>query len=225
MPIQLRTLLAAAALGAAFLVAPGAPQADNPALNATVGPGFTIDLKNPDGSVVKHLDPGTYTINVADKSESHSFHLHGPGVDQDTEVETVSKAVWTVTFVDGTYTYRCDAHPTEMFGSFTVGTVVLPKPPKSSGVPKLVGSVGAASISLSTGSGAAVKRLKPGSYSLTVHDRTRLQDFHLIGPGVSRKTGVRFVGTAVWKVKLAAGTYRYRSDAKARLSGAFTVKK
>src|SRR5207302_1465230 len=87
---------------------------------------FVITLHDANDNPVRHLDPGTYTIQVHDLSDEHNFHLFGPGVDQLTGVETTSDPTWTVTFTDGTYTYRCDAHPDLMHGSFTVGTVVVP---------------------------------------------------------------------------------------------------
>jgi len=226
MPVHLRPLLAAATVAAAVLVTPAAPSGAEDALTlrATVGPGFTITLKNLDGTVVKHLDVGTYAVEVEDEADAHNFHLRGPGVDQATGVETTGTVTWTVTLTDGSYTYRCDAHPTLMKGSFTVGSVTAPPPkPKPKALPKLVGSVGASSISLTTPSGARVKRLKAGVYALVVHDRSKLQNFHLSGPGVARKTTLRFVGSRTWKLRLRAGTYAYRSDALARPRGRFTV--
>src|SRR6266480_4569979 len=100
--------------------------ADPPLLHGTVGPGFTISLVDSTGASVKHLDPGTYLIHIDDVSEFHNFHLSGPGVNQLTGVDEIQTADWTVTFVDGTYTFVCDAHVATMKGSFTVGT---PPPP------------------------------------------------------------------------------------------------
>jgi hypothetical protein len=37
-------------------------------LQANVGPDFSISLKNPDGSVVGHLDAGAYEIQVSDQA-------------------------------------------------------------------------------------------------------------------------------------------------------------
>jgi hypothetical protein len=59
-----------------------------------------------------------------------------------------------------------------------------------------------------------------GRYRITVHDRSRVHDFHLVGPRVDRRTGAAFTGTARWNVTLVRGTYAYGSDrgrAKARL--------
>jgi hypothetical protein len=109
-----------AGLGAAVSVA--RPASTDGSLQANVGPGYTISLTR-DGAKVTHLDPGTYTITVTDQADVHDFHLYGPGVDQATTVDGTGTSTWTVTFTDGTYTYVCDAHPTTMKGSFTVGSV------------------------------------------------------------------------------------------------------
>jgi plastocyanin len=104
---------------AAALLAPAA-QAKSPGLTGEVGPGFAIEVKQ--GSMdVKHLKPGSYTILVEDKSAMHNFHLVGPGVNKMTAVPFQGKQTWNVTLKKGTYRYLCDAHPTSMKGSFTVG--------------------------------------------------------------------------------------------------------
>jgi hypothetical protein len=104
----------------------GAARADTPALTGEVGLGesFSITLKDASGAVVKHLDPGTYTLVVHDHSADHNFHLFGPGgVDVSTDIGRTGDSTFTVTLVDGTYRYVCDAHATSMKGAFTVGTV------------------------------------------------------------------------------------------------------
>lgn len=79
--------------------------------------------------------------------------------------------------------------------------------------PTLVGTVGPGfDISLTQG-GRLVRTLHAGSYRLTVHDRSRIHDFHLIGPGVNRVvTSVGFRGTKTITVTLKAGRYRYICD-------------
>ena len=62
-------------------------------LVGTVGPGFTINLTDESGNRVTHLDPGTYTITVNDKSNLHNFDLRGPGVSQSTASSTNPSAV------------------------------------------------------------------------------------------------------------------------------------
>src|SRR5262245_32341734 len=43
-------------------------------LNATVGPGFTISLRDASGANVTHLPVGTYEIAVNDQAIEHNFH-------------------------------------------------------------------------------------------------------------------------------------------------------
>lgn len=222
-------LLLFAALAAVGLVVPGAVTAggaDTQPLLATVGTAgspeaFTISLQDSAGVRVSRLDPGTYTINVRDFATEHNFHLFGPGVDQATEVgQTTTTTTWVVTFGDGTYRYQCDPHASTMRGSFTVAAVAPPPPPAK----KLVARVGPKrSISLTTASGARVKRVTAGKYKITVRDATSADNFRLIGPGVNKRTGVRFRGTRAWAVTFRSGVVRYRSDAHAKLRGSFAV--
>jgi plastocyanin len=210
--------------GLAVPGAVGAHVAVTQPLLATVGSpsspdAFQISLTDSTGAKVTHVDPGQYTISVHDYSTLHDFHLSGPGVDQATAVETASTTTWNVTFTDGTYRYLCDAHPTSMLGSFTSGTVVAPPPVK-----KLVAQVGPKrTISIKTASGARVKSLAAGKYKITVKDLTKADNFHLIAPGVNRKTGVAFRGTATWTVTFRVGAGKYRSDAHRALHGGFIV--
>ena len=118
---KLGVLLALSCLGLVAAVSVARPAATDGTLQASVGPGYVISITQ-NGAKDTHLDPGTYTINVADKSDIHNFHLFGPGVDQSTAIEAITTATWTVTLQDGTYTFDCDAHPSAMLGKFTVGT-------------------------------------------------------------------------------------------------------
>jgi len=226
MPRRLSLALLVAAAALVFALPGGARPAQN-ALTGTVGPGFSISLVNESGSLVTHLDPGTYTVTVKDLSAEHNFDLTGPGVAQATAVETTGTATWTVTFTDGVYTYVCDAHPTTMKGQFAVGTATLPTPtpkpkPKAK---KLSGSVGpGARIALRTASGARATSLKRGAYVLTVRDRSKTDNFHLRGKGVNVKTAVAFSGSKTWRVRLAKGTYRYFSERHPALKGTVRVR-
>jgi hypothetical protein len=69
-----------------------------------------------------------------------------------------------------------------------------------------------------------VTALEAGRYAIAVTDTSRSDDFHLAGPGVNERTGIRFTGTATWTVQLRKGTYRYRSDRPhSKLRGGFVV--
>ena len=63
----------------------------------------------------------------------------------------------------------------------------------------------------------SAKTVKPVRYVITVHDRSAIHNFHLIGPGVNRKTSVAAVRTYVWTVTLRRGTYRFVCDPHATI--------
>jgi plastocyanin len=197
---------------AVFAVLAGPAAADNPQLQASVGPGFVISLKDASGAKVTHLDPGTYAIHVVDQSDMHNFDLTGPGVSKSTDVIEVGEQDWTVTFTDGTYRYVCDVHATTMKGSFTVGNV------PTTTVVKMSASVGPGQKI------AFARTAKAGKTTITIRDLTAKDNFHLTGPGVNKKTRVAFKGTVKWTVTLKAGTYTYRSDAHKGLKGTLKVK-
>ena len=89
---------------------------------------------------------------------------------------------------------------------------------------KLSAVVGPAfNISLKKGA-KKVTTLKPGKYTITVADKSSIHNFHLSGPGVSKKTGVGFTGTAKWTVTLKKGTYKFVCDPHvAVMKGSFKV--
>jgi plastocyanin len=63
----------------------------------------------------------------------------------------------------------------------------------------------------------SAKTAKPGRYVITVHDRSSIHNFHLIGPGVNLKTTVAAVKTYTWTVTLKRGTYRFVCDPHATI--------
>ncbi|HEY5661095.1 MAG TPA: hypothetical protein VIR59_09935 [Gaiellaceae bacterium] len=203
--IALVTLLAALVLPSAVA------QADNPKLVAVVGTNeaFVISLRDANGNAVTQLAPGTYDIAVSDRAESHNFHLRGPGVDLSTPIADKQETTWTVTIGTGIYTYVCDAHASQMRGYFLAGAVA----PTT-----FTGSVGPKkTISLKP------KSALPGPAIISVNDRSKTDNFHLTGPGVNRKTGVKTRGKASWTVTLQPGVYTYRSDKTKKLRGSFVV--
>ena len=232
MPFFKPLLIILAAAAAAFALSGARAHAQGTTLHGTVGPAFNISLVDASGNPVSHLENGTYTIVIDDKSEEHNFHLKGSGVDQVTPVELLGTFTWTVTFTDANYTFVCDAHPTLMKGAFGVGnappppttTTTTSKPPPAR-VGKLVGTVGpGSSISLKKSSGASAKTLAAGKYSISIRDLSKAHNFHLIGPGVNKSTGVRFTGRVTWAVTLRKGAYRFQSDTnKARVHGSARV--
>jgi plastocyanin len=212
-----RSILIATALVLVLANGAGAGRAEEPKLFGEVGPGFTISFKDAQGNRVTHLDPGAYEIQINDQSDEHNFHVKGPGVDVRTEVGTTGETTWQVTFQDGNYMFFCDPHSTIMRGTFTVGTPPpTPPPTVNPSAPvgaKLLLTVGpAATITLKTLGGKAVKILKAGGYTVVARDRSASHDAHLLGAGVNRSTAVPFVGTKTWKLALKTGTLVFRCD-------------
>jgi hypothetical protein len=99
------------------------------------GPSFRIELYWADGRTVTRLEPGTYAVQIHDLSETHNFHLTGPGIDERTPTGEIIHPIWTLTFRNGTYTFVCDSHRSTMHGSITVG----PAPTQHCSVPRVVG--------------------------------------------------------------------------------------
>lgn len=81
---------------------------------------------------------------------------------------------------------------------------------------RLIATVGpGAQITLTNAAGRRVRALKPGRYRIVVRDRSARDNFHLVGPGLNRKTRLRFRGTVSWLVTLrAGGVYTYVSDSR-----------
>jgi hypothetical protein len=77
---------------------------------------------------------------------------------------------------------------------------------------KIAVTVSERSIVVRNAKGAAVSTVAPGPYEFSVLDRSRVRNFHLLGPGVDRRTGISYVGSISWRVTLRTGEYRYRSD-------------
>jgi plastocyanin len=203
--IALVTLLAALVLPSAVA------QADNPKLVAVVGTNdaFVISLRDANGNAVTQLAPGTYDIAVSDRSQSHNFHLKGPGVDQSTPIGDTQDTTWTVTIGTGIYTYVCDAHSSQMRGYFVAGSVTPTSFTASVGPKKTIA--------------LKPKSALPGPAVITVNDRSKTDNFHLTGPGVNKKTGVKTRGKASWAVTLQPGVYTYKSDKTKKLHGSFVV--
>ena len=84
-----------------------------PKLRGTIGPGYTISLKNAQGKKVKSLTHGKYTFIVSDKANIHNFTLKGPGGSNKTITGTgfVGTKTVTVTLKKGTYRFYCTVHP------------------------------------------------------------------------------------------------------------------
>jgi plastocyanin len=208
----------------------GVAVAEGPVLSGSVGPGYSISLRDASGSPVTSLAAGPVTIDVDDKSEEHNFHLVGPGVDVSTSVEEIARKSLAATLADGTYRFFCDPHPTRMRGQFTVGAGgsgggtggtggtgggggSTAKPPSAPvGATLLLTSGPGFTISLKTRAGKKVTRLRPGRYTLVVRDRSAAHNAHISGAGVNRRTSVPAVVTQTWRVVLKKGTLVFVCD-------------
>jgi plastocyanin len=222
--------------GLAALVLAGVAGAQETKLFGTVGPGFTISLRDAQGQPVTRLDPGEFEIQVEDRSEEHNFHLRGPGVDVSTAVETTGEQTFRVTLVDGRYTFVCDPHAVTMRGAFDVGASTTPPPPPTPAPnptttpsakvgARLTLAVGpGATISLKTAAGKRVTLLRPGAYTVVARDRSKIHNARLRGAGAAKATGVGFVGTKTWRVVLRKGTLVVQCDPhKANMRATVTV--
>ena len=116
-----------------------------------------------------------------------------------------------------------------MKGAFAGGTATLPAPPPPPPPPPPPTPKPKSPHTLTVGVGpgkrlTAPARLTAGKYAVTARDASASDDLHLKGPGVDRKTGVAFKGTAKWTVTLKAGTYKVFSDAHKTLTRTITVR-
>ncbi len=218
MPLLRPLLLLPLVLAAVLLPGAAHSAATATQLNVTVGPGFSIKVADATGHAVSQLDAGDYSITIKNLSpaQEHNFHLTGPGIDMFTAFDN-NTVTWDVSFVNGTYKWKCDAHPTLMKGSLHVG----PLPPAPV---KLTGKVGPKkTITLKKGA-SAVKALVAGRYRVVVSDLTKKDNFHLTGKGVNKKTGVKTKGSISWTLTLKPGKYMFRSDATKKLRRTFSVR-
>jgi hypothetical protein len=224
---QVRSMLAIVAVPVVAVgLFVGRAGADGELLIATVGTndGFDIALRHQDGSLVEELVPGTYTVRVRDLSRLHNFHLAShddPTVDFRTEVEFVGEQDFTVTFKDGNrYAYACEPHWQTMNGAFFVRSATPPAtpPPPRPPVRTLKASVSPEGVAT-----LSARSVRAGRFRVVVRDRSPRHNFRLAGRGVHRATGMRFTGSATWRVRLARGTYRFGSDTK-RLAGRLRVR-
>ena len=110
-------VLVAVLVAAAGLVAVGVAATVHatslPKLKGTIGPSYTISLKDARGRAVKMLRHGKYTLVVSDKANIHNFTLNGPGIKNKmiTGTSFVGPKTVTVTLKTGKYRYYCTVHP------------------------------------------------------------------------------------------------------------------
>jgi plastocyanin len=73
--------------------------------------------------------------------------------------------------------------------------------------------------------GKDLKTIKAGRYTIKVEDKSSVHNFHLIGPGLNKKTSVAFKGETMWTIRLKPGRYTYQCDphAASGMKGSFRV--
>jgi plastocyanin len=190
-------------------------------LVGTVGPGFSIDLTDVGGKHVDFVVAGRYEVLVHDRSDIHNFVLAKKATGErpvETSVEFVGDMTFTANLTTGLWVYACSPHFDTMNGRLDVVAPAPPPSPPPAPPPKverLEASVTATGVSLRP------KTIMAGRYVVSVSDRSRSRGYHLFGPGVNRRTGLLFTGTATWRLRLRAGAYRFGNDR--RLSGRLTV--
>jgi plastocyanin len=113
--------IAAAACGLALAVSPASAAPAAKTVQASVGPGFTINV-TAKGKMVTKLKKGVpYRFVVNDGSSIHDFHLVGPGLNRIlTSVDFMGTKSFMLTLRKGIYRYFCDPHASIMHGSFRV---------------------------------------------------------------------------------------------------------
>lgn len=122
--IRLTALVASgAALVAALLLAGSAGAVTHPKLVGVVGKNdaYKISLKR-NGTKVRTLKAGTYTVVIHDDSQIHNYELDGPRGKswKFTSVPFVGTKTFTIKFRPGKYKAYCGAHEDVMFQHFTV---------------------------------------------------------------------------------------------------------
>ncbi len=101
---------------------------------------------------------------------------------------------------------------------------VLAVPAALASTPTLNGTDGPGFTITLTQGGKKVTKLKAGTYTFKISDKSTIHNFHLTGPGVDKKTSVGAQGTSTWTIKLKKGTYTYVCDPhKPIMHGSFTV--
>ena len=81
--------------------------------------------------------------------------------------------------------------------------------------PRLTGTVGPGYTITLTKAGKKVTKLKAGTYTFVIQDKSSSHSYGLDGPNGFAKdfTGVSFKGTKTFTVKLKAGKYKYYCSA------------
>ena len=63
---------------------------------------------------------GTYKLIINDSTSGHNWHIFGTGVDKKTSISGTGTTRFKVHLTTGSYTVRCDQHPTTMIFQLAV---------------------------------------------------------------------------------------------------------
>src|SRR5262245_57824641 len=111
-------------------------------------------------------------------------------------------------------------------GLVAVALAVLAIAPAHAAAPKLVGTVGPGYTIKLTQSGRKITKLRAGTYTFVITDKSPFHSYGLDGPKGFEKdfTSVPFKGTKTFTVKLKGGKYKYYCSAhESSMFGFFTV--
>ena len=118
---------------------------------------------------------------------------------------------------------------TVLAGGTIAGALLLPSVARPAN-PVLIGKTGfrdAYRITLTFANGRPVKTLRAGTYTLIVHDYSRIHNFALGSQTQNRRlltTGIPWVGTRRYTLLLLPGSYAFACSAHFRtMNGRFTV--
>ena len=145
-----------------------------------------------DGQAVDTLVAGQYQLLVHDLSDIHNWALGSQTTNTrilQTDVPFVGDQTFTVDLTPGRYAYACSAHPNTMNGTFIV---VPPDGHDEDAVREGGRTLGEDEREEGRG------RPLPDHGGAT---RSRTRNFHLVGPGVNRKTGKTFTGAVTWTLR------------------------
>jgi plastocyanin len=77
-------------------------------------------------------------------------------------------------------------------------------------------------ITFKNAKGNTVTRIRTGTHTIKVNDRSSAHNFHLLGQGINKKTRLGFVGRKTWRLSFPEGRYVYRCDPHRRhMRGSF----
>jgi plastocyanin len=111
-----------------------------------------------------------------------------------------------------------------ILATLLLGLVLAAPATSATSAATLTGTVGPGFTISLTLAGKKVSKLKTGTYTIKVSDKSSIHDFHLTGGGLNKSTTVGGTGAKIWIVKLKPGKYHYQCDPHAAImNGNFTV--